>query len=214
MSLINDALKRARQAQQQVPPPLSPGLQFRPVEPAQQPKRGAGLILPVALAAGALLVFFLVWHWLQNIGPTPGAQAKSQTAVAPGRAPTGQNVSSAARDVHVVAVETHSAPAPAPVTGAPKAAATTPPASLPAPVDIAQPITTTNPPAVIEAAAPKPAPLRLQGIVFQPAHPSAMISGKTLFIGDKLGELRVVAIDPQSATLIGSGQTNVLTLPQ
>ncbi len=41
-----------------------------------------------------------------------------------------------------------------------------------------------------------------------------MISGKTLFIGDKLGELRLVAIDPQSATLIGSGQTNVLTLPQ
>jgi len=214
MSLINDALKRARQAQQQVPPPLSPGLQFRPVEPVQQPKRGAGLILPVALAAGALLVFFLVWHWLQNIGPTPEAQAKSQPALAPSRAPTGQNVSSAARDVHALAIAPHIAPAPAPVMGTPKAAATTAPASLPAPVDIAQPITTTNPPAVIEAAAPKPAPLRLQGIVFQPAHPSAMISGKTLFIGDKLGELRVAAIGPQSATLIGSGQTNVLTLPQ
>lgn len=214
MSLINDALKRARQAQKQAPPPLSPGLQFRPVEPAQQPKRGASLILPAALAAGALLVFFLVRHWLQNIGPTPRAQVQSQTADAPGRAPTGQNVSSAARDVPAVAVEPNVVPAPAPVTGAPKAAATTAPASQTAPVYIAQPITTTNQPAVIEAAAPKPAPLRLQGIVFQPAHPSAMISGKTLFIGDKLGELRLVAIDPQSATLIGSGQTNVLTLPQ
>ena len=116
MSLINDALKRARQAQQQAPPPLSPGLQFRPVEPAQQPKRGAGLILPVALAAGAFIVFFLVWHWLQNIGPTPEAQAKSQTAVAPGRAPTGQNRSSAARDAPALAIEPHIAPAPAPVT--------------------------------------------------------------------------------------------------
>jgi|SRR6266568_1094692 len=214
MSLINDALKRARQAQQQVPPPLSPGLQFRPVEPAQQPKRGPGLILPAALAAGALLVFFLAWHWLQNIGPTPGLQAQRQTAVAPSPAPTRQNGPSAAQHVPAVAVEPNVAPAPAPVTGAPKAAATTPPASQPAPLDFVQPITTTKPPAVIEAAAPKPAPLRLQGIVFQPAHPSAMISGKTLFIGDKLGELRVVAIDPQSATLVGLGQTNVLTLPQ
>src|SRR6266699_1607104 len=143
MSLINDALKRARQAQQQAPPPLSPGLQFRPVEPAQQPKRGPGLILPAALAAGALLVFFLVWHWLQNIVPTPGVQEKSQTAVAPGRAPTGQNVSSAARDAPAVAVEPNVVPAPAPVTGTPKAAATTAPASQTAPVYIAQPITTT-----------------------------------------------------------------------
>jgi hypothetical protein len=41
-----------------------------------------------------------------------------------------------------------------------------------------------------------------------------MISGKTLFVGDKLGDLRVVAIDKESATLVGGGQTNVLSLPE
>ena len=41
-----------------------------------------------------------------------------------------------------------------------------------------------------------------------------MISGKTLFIGDKLGDLRVVAIGPQSATLVGAGQTNVFSLSE
>jgi hypothetical protein len=41
-----------------------------------------------------------------------------------------------------------------------------------------------------------------------------MISGKTLFIGDKTGEWRVVAIDQESATLVSAGQTNILTLPQ
>jgi hypothetical protein len=41
-----------------------------------------------------------------------------------------------------------------------------------------------------------------------------MISGKTLFIGDKLGDLRVVAISKESAILAGAGQTNVLTLSE
>ncbi len=61
---------------------------------------------------------------------------------------------------------------------------------------------------------PKPAPLRLQAIVFNPQRPSALISGKTLFIGDKLGDARVVAIDQESATLVSAGKTNLLTLPE
>jgi hypothetical protein len=71
-----------------------------------------------------------------------------------------------------------------------------------------------NAPAMTPPPPPKPAPLRLQAIVFNPSRPSAMVSGKTLFIGDKLGEFRVVAIDQESATLVGGGQTNVLSLPE
>jgi len=41
-----------------------------------------------------------------------------------------------------------------------------------------------------------------------------MISGKTLFIGDKFGNWRLTAIDQESATLVGGGKTNVLSLPQ
>jgi hypothetical protein len=41
-----------------------------------------------------------------------------------------------------------------------------------------------------------------------------MISGKTLFVGDKLGDLRVMAIDRQSITLAGAGQTNILSLSE
>ena len=40
-----------------------------------------------------------------------------------------------------------------------------------------------------------------------------MINGKSVAIGDKVGELRVAAIDQESITLAGGGQTNVLTLP-
>jgi hypothetical protein len=72
----------------------------------------------------------------------------------------------------------------------------------------------TNSAAMTPPPPPKPAPLRLQAVVFNPRQPSAIISGKTLFIGDKLGDSRVVAIDRGSATLVGAGKTNVLSLPQ
>jgi len=41
-----------------------------------------------------------------------------------------------------------------------------------------------------------------------------MINGKTLFVGDKLGEWHVRAIDQESVTLVGAGQTNVLSLSE
>jgi MSHA biogenesis protein MshK len=72
----------------------------------------------------------------------------------------------------------------------------------------------TNSAAITAPPQPKPAPLRLQAIVFNPKRPSALISGKTLFIGDKLGDARVVAIDQESATLVGAGKTNILSLPE
>jgi hypothetical protein len=56
-----------------------------------------------------------------------------------------------------------------------------------------------------------PAP-KLQAVVFDPKRPSAIISGKSVFVGDKFGDSRVLAITRESVTLIGSGQTNVLVL--
>jgi hypothetical protein len=62
--------------------------------------------------------------------------------------------------------------------------------------------------------APKPVPLRLQGIVFNPKRLSAVINGKTLFLRDRIGEFRVAAIRQDSVTLIATGRTNILTLEQ
>jgi hypothetical protein len=53
----------------------------------------------------------------------------------------------------------------------------------------------------------------LQAILLQPGHHSAIINGKTVFVGDKFGDLRVAAIGQDSVTLKGAGQTNILTLP-
>jgi hypothetical protein len=58
----------------------------------------------------------------------------------------------------------------------------------------------------------KPPPPKLQAVIFNPRNPSAVIDGHTVFRGDRLGALRVTKITVNSATLVGEGQTNVLTL--
>jgi len=55
-------------------------------------------------------------------------------------------------------------------------------------------------------------PLRLQSIFYRPANPSVLINGKTLFLGDEIQGVAVADISPSSVTLVLSGQTNVLTL--
>ncbi|HWX20827.1 MAG TPA: hypothetical protein VN578_13090 [Candidatus Binatia bacterium] len=179
MSLINDALKRAKETQQHAPSP-SPGPQLRPAEPAQYARHSLGLIVPVGLAIVALLGLFLAWRLFQKQAPADPVEVRAQT---PADAPP-----------------TPVSPAAAPVSTAP--------ASVSSDASNAP----TNSSVATEPAPPKPAPLRLQVIVYNPARPSAMISGKTVFIGDRIGEFRVVAINKESATLTGAGQTNVLNL--
>ena len=191
MSLINDALKRAKQAQSPAPPPSAPHLHFRPVEPGQTVRHGFGLMFPVALALVALLILFLVWELAQT-------RATKQ----PGSSPPSELVARAASRP----------PTPAPPAVSPALPAT-PMTSEPIPA--APAVAATDAKVADDAPAPaKPAPLRLQAIVFNPAHPSAMINGKTVFIGEKVGEFRVGAISQNSATLISGSQTNILELAE
>ena len=60
MSLINDALKRAKEAQQKSST-TAPGPQFRAVEPVPSAAQGMGLILPVVLILLVLLVGLFFW---------------------------------------------------------------------------------------------------------------------------------------------------------
>src|SRR5437899_9884307 len=98
MSLINDALKRAKQAQTPATPPPAPHLHFRPVEPDQTARHGFGLMMPVAFALVALLILFLVWELAQHNASTkqPASNPRSDlvaraasppTAPAPAAAP-------------------------------------------------------------------------------------------------------------------------------
>ena len=210
MSLINDALRRAKEAQGDAPLPTSRDLPFRPIEPAQQrTRRGLGLLLPGALAVVALLSLLFVWQWTQARVGAPPTEVNARTTRVP--LTTAPAAALATRPAPVQAP-------PSPPLPATDAASTlkADAASAPTddPIDDMQESEATDSSAMTAQTPPKPAPLRLQAIVFNPKRPSAMINGKTLFIGDKLGDLRVVAIDRDSAILAGAGRTNILTLPE
>ncbi len=177
MSLINDALKRAKQAQQQKPPEAPP-MQFRPVEAGQQRKKSnAGIWIAVAVIA-LLAIGFLFRQTARENGFGSPKEAKAREIVPANPAP--QEI--------------------APVT----------PTNAPAPNASELASHDTNAPAVDEAPA-KPAP-KLQAVVYHPKRPSAIISGKSVFVGDKVGNFRVMAITRESVTLVGGGQTNLLVL--
>jgi hypothetical protein len=68
-------------------------------------------------------------------------------------------------------------------------------------------------PGAIAAPAPKPVK-KIQGIAYDPVHPWAIISGKTVYIGDMVDGMRVTAIARDSVTLVGNGQTNTFVVGQ
>jgi hypothetical protein len=174
MSLINDALKRAKEAQQKsIPPVASP----TPVPPTAMPpmkvwrkRRDWSWILPVLTTLLILAAFFVFGLAM--------ARRAVKTIVTVPEVSTTQPVET------VVAAPLPSAPAPPP-----------PEAVVPA---------TINNTATTEA----PEPPRIQGIAYDPVHPWAIVSGKTVFVGDSVNGMRVIAISRHSITLAGNGQTN------
>ena len=217
MSLINDALRRAKDTQQQTPAPPSPNLPFRPVEPAPQSVGGGqGLLLPVALVVVALLSLLSAWQWFQHRNSTGSTEVNARTPRVAPAIPSSQPASAPALALATQPDATAQPDSPSsPATGAAASlAADDAAAATNAPLADVQESDAAKTAAMAPPPPPKPAPLRLQAIIFSPRRPSAMISGKTLFVGDKLGDLRVVAINKDSATLVGGGQTNVLSLPE
>ena len=182
MSLVNDALKKAAEAQKNLPPVPVVHLPLRPVESSKKNKTGIGLVVPATLAtiiAAALFAF--------SVSNRP-----RHSTANPSSAPT-RNPTSGVPAVHAIMDL-----APAPLAVAAKEIPA-PPAPAPAAP-------------MVETAPPQLAPLRLQAVFYSPPKPSAIISGKTVHVGDCLREMQVVAIGSSSALLISATQTNFLTL--
>lgn len=191
MSLINDALKRAKHAQQENPP-TTPALEFRPVEPGQKENRRTTLLvvgLTVVLLAILGLAGALVWFIAQaKPAPLPVAARVADPPLAPLSPPA--------------------------VVTAPTNAMTTP---TPEPdVEVLRPLDEQNTngvpvvAAIVEAV--KPPALKLQGIFFSPSNPSAVVNGKTVYLGDRVNGFRLLAVSPVAATFASATETNVLSL--
>ena len=74
------------------------------------------------------------------------------------------------------------------------------------------PGTTTDPGSTVVVAPPTPPPLRLQAVFFSPTKPSAIVSGTSVGIGDKVRQFHVTAIGKDSVTLSSPSETKVLKL--
>jgi hypothetical protein len=72
-------------------------------------------------------------------------------------------------------------------------------------------------PAPTNAVAAAPAPvfptLKLQGVIWNPRRPSAVINGKSLFVGEKVERAVLTAIEQDSVKVTWNGEERVLTLP-
>lgn len=186
MSLINDALKRAKESQPATTPAPEPEQPMKPVEPATAPPTSRGMppyFLPAVLIVLSGACWFLIKGW----------ETKRQAGVYP--AP----VEVKAREI-----------APAPGTEAANASRQF------ALTESSQAATSSVAATVAPEPAPEPprpqTVFRLQGIFYRPSSPSAVINTKTVFIGDIVDEAKVKSIDRQSVTLVHDGQTKVLTL--
>jgi len=200
MSLINDALKQARQAQPANPAPAH-GPPLTPVEPVHRPG-GSTLALPMLIAVVLAMAVALLWIYFRTGGSVLMVRASSQpqpsTEVAKPQPPASS----------LAAIPTIAPAATPPVVAPVNAVAmntNAPAASEPA----------INVPAVAEPPKPLPPVFRLQSIFFRAKNPSAVINGKTLFLGSRVGDARIIAIDQESATIVTSaGKTNVLLLSE
>ncbi len=221
MSLINDALRRAKQAQRQAPTPAgSSGLQFRPVEPEVKSPSQSNLFMPGVLVLVAIVVAVLMAQLgrkSESETTLPSrARADSPAAVAPPAEPLAQSPPAISPDAPVTTAgiqnEARMARAPDRNTSAAQPEGQTSVVS-------GSGVTSSNgsPPAMaapVTNATPSAPPPKLQGIVWNPKRPSAVINGRTLFIGDRFGDFRVRSITADTLTLVGQGQTNVFVLEQ
>lgn len=201
MSRIADALKRAKAAQQTAPERDSTAIPYQQADPKSAPSSGKGVIVPVGLLL--LTVAALIAVWLGFRKGNSAAPIAATAAVPPAAAP------------NTTPAVPQSAPAASleatPVTVTPVVAS---PTTVQTAADLSPVAAPKTSEPVAEPAPQNPPPLRLQAIFFSPSRPWAMIGGKTLFVGDQVGDFKVVAIASESATLVSGGQTNILTVSQ
>jgi len=87
MSMINDALKRAKDAQQKNQD-AAPGSELRHMEPLVPSPRGIGMILPMFIVLFVFMSFLFVWQTRQQVSATePKAKIQPTTPANPAPRP-------------------------------------------------------------------------------------------------------------------------------
>ena len=217
MSLINDALRRARQTQQQSPPASR-----QPLVPVEPKPRGISRMLPLAvgvLFAAACFFFGLSLARRTSppvaVAPLPPPKQSDKPVPAPAPVPVAPaplpepKVAPATKSAPKLSLSATTANSVVVATLLPKTVASAAPTAPAAPAKVAAPAAT--PPAVpkppVTPPPPPPPEPKLQGIFFDPARPWAIVSGKTVYAGDRVGDFRVKEISKNTVTLEKADKT-------
>jgi hypothetical protein len=200
MSLINDALKRAKNTQPNASAPAD-GPVLRPAFSQRRSPPGSDFLLPAIIVVILLLAVLLLLEWFRG-GSEVKVRARTIESVQPASSSEAATAATPQTSVAVVPEKTSAASLPI---------ASNTPASVS--------VTSSNVSVVVVTpavpAAPLPLTYKLQSLFYRAKNPSAVINGKTLFIGDRVAEAHVVAIDKDSATIVtAKGETKVLELAQ
>lgn len=186
MSFINNALKNADQTRAKVAAPSD----YRALHIVECPptlERRSTIPLAILMVAAMALSGFMMWEWFRSGTTELKARARSDEA-------TASAVSAAQPEKEATTVSA----APGEANSA-SVVEEKPAAEAPA--------------QVAAAVAPAPITYKLQGVVFEPGRSSAVINGKTVVVGERVGDARVVSIDKDSAVIVtAAGQTNYLDL--
>lgn len=217
MSLINEALKRAKHAQKKDAPPLVSSTTLRPTEPARPTDINPVNLLPLLFIALMVIGGGIVWIALRSGAALSGPQTVQAKSVPRSVAPSAKTESQPMIG-QPVTVPSRPVAQPSPTVGLATDSAT--PASAPAqptPVElpsISKATLTTTQQVVTASAPPPPPPMpKLQAIFYRPQRPTAVLDGRIVLIGKTIGEYRVVDISQESVTVVRAGQTNVLKMP-
>jgi len=208
MSLINDALRRAKAAQPNPATPADGPVMHLAREPRVAARAGNDFLLPAIIVVIFLLAAILLWMWFH--GGSGEIQVRARTLPA---AETVQPTPAAAPAPAPAVVETAKSPALAAAPAETNSTNSTTPATR------VEPAVSTNPavavtPTNATPALPPPVTYKLQSIFYRAKNPCAVINGKTLFVGGHVGEAHVLAIDQESVTIVTEdGKKKVLELP-
>ena len=231
MSLINDALKRARLGQKKSddsPPETPPETPLEPAESGSTPKRSPVILIVICILLLSCGLWF-VWKWwnspaqpalpelaqttLTNVAPTTVTNAAPASSEA--QVPLVEQAETATNEVEVGVADAISTST---ETNAAMALEESEPVSAPVETNVqeivaATPPEPTEPTVVLQPSRPVTfPPLKLQGIFFRMENPSVLINNLTLFIGDQVAGVSVVQIQRTKVTLELNGARKELFL--
>lgn len=187
MSLINDALKKASEH----PAPTTPAQTKEPLRVAthQPAPRWPMFVVPPLVAIVFAAGTFLVMRGWQTGRPVSAREPATLNAAGID-ALIENNKARAAADAKVETAALNASPAPAVIA----------PTAVPTNTAVAPASGTTFP------------NLKLQGVIWNPKRPSAVINGKSLFKGERVERAEVTEITSDSVTVVWKGEERVLTL--